>query len=293
MRIAIASGKGGTGKTTVAVNLALVAEGGATLLDCDVEAPNAHLFLRPEIESTAPVEIQVPEVDESACTLCGACGTFCEFNALAVLKDKVIVFPELCHGCGGCAKVCPAGAIREVGRAIGIVERGCAGDTAFVHGKLNVGEPMAPPVIRAVREKAAHTGLTIIDAPPGAACPAVAAVRGCDFVVMVTEPTPFGLHDLTMAVAVIREIGLPFGVVINRADTGDGRVRAYCADENIPILAEIPDDIRVARAYSEGRTILDAVPSLRPLFKFLLAAVTRQAAASVLARDERSGHAGP
>lgn len=262
MRIAIASGKGGTGKTTVAVNLACVlADSGQAVqyLDCDVEEPNGHIFLKPEITAAEQVGIPVPVVDEEKCTGCRKCAEVCQYHAIAVLK-KPLVFAELCHGCGGCALACPEGAIREQDRAIGVVETGRADGAAFVQGRLNVGEPMAPPLIRAVKKKALPNGIAIFDAPPGTSCPAVAAVRDADYVLLVTEPTPFGLNDLRLAVEMIRQLGVRHGVVINRADSGDARVRNYCAAEKIPILLEIPDDRRVAEAYSRGQMATRVLP---------------------------------
>lgn len=270
MRIAIASGKGGTGKTTVAVNLACVlADHGQTVqyLDCDVEEPNGHIFLKPEITATEPVGIPVPVVDEKKCTGCRKCAEVCQYHAIAVLK-KPLVFAELCHGCGGCALVCPERAIREENRTIGVVETGHAlrqssgqaDRVAFVQGRLNVGEPMAPPLIRAVKKKAITDGVAIFDAPPGTSCPVVTTVRDADYVLLVTEPTPFGLNDLRLAVEMIRQLGVPHGVVINRADSGDRRVHDFCAAETIPILLEIPDDRRVAEAYSRGHMAVRVLP---------------------------------
>lgn len=284
--LAVASGKGGTGKTTVAVNLALfLADGGGTVqyLDCDVEEPNGHLFLQPQVDTTGEVGIPVPVVDEARCTGCGTCAGVCRYGAITVLR-KPLLFAELCHGCGGCALACPEGAIREQDRPVGTVESGRAGPLAYAGGRLNVGEPMAPPLIRAVRAKTAATGLAILDSPPGTSCPVVTAVRGADFVVLVTEPTPFGLHDLRLAVEMVRRLGLRHGVVVNRADAGDSRVRDYCAAESIPLLLEIPDDRRVAEACSRGEIALRVLPEWAGLMDLLAARVCAASAAPAEAR---------
>ncbi|NCA81583.1 MAG: (4Fe-4S)-binding protein [Opitutae bacterium] len=268
--IAIASGKGGTGKTTVAVHLAaeLAAQGRVVqFLDCDVEEPNGHLFLKPRIDSSETAGIPVPAVDAATCTSCGQCAEVCEFNAIAMLK-KPLVFPELCHGCGACSLVCPVGAIRETPRAIGVVETGRAGAVGFAQGRLNVGEPMSPPLIRAVKARRNPEAIALLDAPPGTSCPVVATVRGADFVVLVTEPTPFGLHDLSLAVDALRPMGLPLGVVVNRAD-GDSRVQDFCRDQHIPLLAELPDDRRVAETYARGELLFDRLPEWRGFFAAL------------------------
>ncbi len=262
IRITIASGKGGTGKTTVAVNLARVlADSGMRVqyLDCDVEEPNGHIFLKPDILSSEPVGIPVPVVDEKKCTGCRKCAEACQYNAIVVLK-KPLIFAELCHGCGGCALVCPENAIREENRPIGVVETGSANGLAFAQGRLNVGEPMAPPLIRAVKKKAIPDGVAIMDAPPGTSCPVVATVRDADYILLVTEPTPFGLNDLRLAIEMIRQLGVRHGVVINRSDSGDRRVRDFCEAKKTPLLLEIPDDRRVAEAYSRGQMAVQVVP---------------------------------
>jgi MinD superfamily P-loop ATPase len=280
IRIAVASGKGGTGKTTVATSLAVaLAETAAHVgyIDCDVEEPNGHIFLTPAIRTSREVSIPVPDVDETRCTSCGVCAQACRFSAIVVLPNSVRLFPALCHGCGGCALACPAGAIREVPRVTGVVEEGLSGRVAFVHGKLNIGEPMAPPVIRAVLEAAPRDCTLVLDAPPGTSCPVIESVKTANVVLLVTEPTPFGLNDLELAVEMVRELGLPFGVAINRVGTGDHAVLDYCASERIPVLLEIPDDRAIAQAYSRGALALTVRPRLKRLFIGLLEKLTELA----------------
>lgn len=254
MKIAVASGKGGTGKTLVAVNLAsvLAAERPTMLLDCDVEAPNAHLFLRPELSEREVVAKRVPVVDEDRCTACRACTEACEFGALALIGGRVLVFDELCHGCGRCGLVCPSGAIAEVDHPLGIIERGVAGELGFAHGRLHIGEAMASPIIRELKRGAPERGAAILDAPPGTACSVISTLHGVDAVLLVTEPTPFGLHDLRAAVGVVRTLGLPAGVVINRDGIGDDDVERYCEEEGLPILLRIPFDRRIAETGADA-----------------------------------------
>jgi MinD superfamily P-loop ATPase len=270
MICAVASGKGGTGKTTLSVNLARVSGDDVRLLDCDVEEPNAHLFLQGQLVGEETVTLPVPEVDETRCNGCGECGRFCEYHAIVSFGSTPLVFPEMCHGCGGCARVCPQHAIREVGKRIGTVETLEADGITLIQGRLDVGIAMAPPLIRAVKAHIRNDFPVILDAPPGTSCPVIATLREVDFVVFVTEPTPFGLHDLKLAVEMVRELGLPFGVVVNRVGVGDDRVHAYCAEQGISVLAEIPDDRRIAEAYSRGRLIVDALPEYRPVFEALI-----------------------
>jgi MinD superfamily P-loop ATPase len=280
IRIAIASGKGGTGKTTLATNLAVVlAESGEDVayVDCDVEEPNGHLFLAPIIRTSHAVSIPVPEVDASRCTFCGACARTCRYSAIAALPGKILTFPKLCHGCGGCGYVCPRGAIREVPRTTGVVEEGFAGQVAFVQGRLEVGEAMAPPVIRAALASAPRDRTLVLDAPPGTSCPVIASVETADIVLLVTEPTPFGRNDLALAVSLVRALGLPFGVAINRAGSGYGGVSAYCEEEGIPVLLEIPNDRAIAQSYARGQLAIHAVPTLKPLLLELHAKLERLA----------------
>ena len=263
MRIAVASGKGGTGKTTLATNLA-VAIGrlgiDTTYVDCDVEEPNGHIFLKPIVEETKSAGIPVPVVDGEACTGCGKCGEVCQYSAIVCINKKVLVFPDLCHGCGGCLRFCPEKAITERHKMIGSIERGASNGTRVLQGKLKVGEVLSPPVIRAVKKWIPNKGIVILDSPPGTSCPVIEAVKDTDFVLLVTEPTPFGLNDLKLAVSMTRELGPPMGVVINRCDVGDDEVEAYCLKEGIRVFLKIPDDKRVAKAYSRGDLLIDAVP---------------------------------
>jgi len=269
MVVSVASGKGGTGKTTVAVNLALSLEEDVQFLDCDVEEPNAHIFLKPKITHARSLSVLVPKVDEKRCTYCGKCARFCSYNAIAIVKEKVLFFPELCHNCGGCTIVCPEKAIREVKRPKGVIEEGRSGKIRFIKGELNVGEAVSPPLIREVKKAADKDFLTIIDVPPGTSCPVIEAVKGSDFCLLVTEPTPFGLNDLILAVEVMRKLKIPFAVVINRSDIGDGKVEEYCEKEKIPILMRIPMDRRIATAYSKGTPIVEEIPEYREKFKEL------------------------
>ena len=255
MKIAIASGKGGTGKTTIATNLAFILSKqgrDVQLLDCDVEEPNCHIFLKPLIETTEPATVPVPTVDNDNCTGCGTCGDVCQYSAIVCTKGRVLVFPELCHGCGGCMRFCPEKVITEEGREVGSVETGRAKGFRFAHGKLKIGEVMSPPLIKAVQQAAVESEVTIIDAPPGTSCPVIEAVRHADFIILVTEPTPFGLNDLKLAVDMVRVIAVPFAVAINRCDVGDEAVKQYCQKEQIDIILEVPNDRRVAEAYSRG-----------------------------------------
>ena len=280
MIISVASGKGGTGKTTVAVNLALSIKN-VQFLDCDVEEPNAHIFLKPEIKEKFPAFIPIPEVDEAKCNTCGKCREVCAYHAIAVIpsndgeKGSVLIFPHLCHGCGACSLFCPQKAIKEVNKEIGVVEIGMSQDIQFVHGELNVGEIMSPPLIRQVKEHVNSTHTVIIDAPPGTSCPVIAAVRQSDYCVLVTEPTPFGLNDLVLAVEVLRKLKIPFGVVINRSDIGDDKVDQYCQDNKILILLRLPFDRDIALLYSRGIPLVQEKPEYKEKFQKMFETITR------------------
>jgi len=288
MRIAVASGKGGTGKTTVATSLALCLAADRTqtqpapdpplFLDCDVEAPNAHLFLKPTFERRQEVGLLIPRVDEARCTHCGKCAEVCQYHAIAVLGKKVLVFPQLCHGCGSCTLTCPEHAISEMPDVMGVLESSTADSGIhFARGVMNVGEPMATPVIRQLKKWAAPKPdqVVIVDAPPGTSCPVVESVRGADFLLLVTEPTPFGLHDLKLAVQVGRELNLPMGVVVNRDGIGDGGVDNFCETEGLPILMRIPFDRAIAEGIAQGQPLVDIHPEYRVQFQEMLMRIAK------------------
>ena len=279
MVISVASGKGGTGKTLVATNLALALsdKSKVQLLDCDVEEPNAHIFLHSPMNQSQSVFIPIPKVDETKCTYCGKCAEVCAYNAIAVLKNKVPVFGQLCHGCGACSYLCPESAISEEGREIGVVERASLGNLEFVQGRLTVGEPMAPPIIREVKRHIDPTSMVIIDVSPGTSCPVVEAVKGSDFCLLVTEPTPFGLNDLSLAVEVMRKLGIPCGVVINREGVGDDEVERYCQEQGIAILLKMPLDRKIAELYSKGIPLIEGMPEWRDAFLELFREVQQNA----------------
>lgn len=268
MIVSVASGKGGTGKTLVATSLALsLAERHEVqLLDCDVEEPNDHIFLSPRITGSRAVSILVPSVAEEGCTFCGTCARVCAYNAIAVLGNHVLTFPQLCHGCGACSYLCPEKVITEESRQIGAVEWGHSGAVGFVQGRLTVGEAMAPPIIRQVKSNIRNGGISIIDVPPGTSCPVVEAIKGSDFCLLVTEPTSFGLNDLALAVDTVNELGIPCGIVLNRAGVGDRQVEHYCTESNIPILLTIPLDIEIARLYSRGIPLVKGMPQWKASF---------------------------
>ena len=259
MIISVASGKGGTGKTLVATSLALSLGKQVQILDCDVEEPNVHVLLRPTIVQRKPVCIPVPAVDKTRCNYCSKCAQVCAYRAIAVLPETVLVFPELCHGCGTCSYLCPKQAIVEEGREMGVVETGYCGQIEFVQGKLAVGEAMPTPVIREVKRHINPARTAIIDVPPGTSCPVVESVRGSDFCLLVTEPTPFGFHDLTLAVDMVKALGIPCGVVLNRAGGAYNRIEEYCLEKDITLLMRIPLDIEIARLYSRGITLVQGM----------------------------------
>ena len=283
MIIAIASGKGGTGKTTVAASLVHVWKRPLTAVDLDVEAPNLHLFLKPAMHGHEPALLEVPVADPSKCTGCGECTAICQFKAITLLGDFPLIFPEMCHGCGGCLAVCAEGALYAGSRELGEVGWGMAGEAMFLTGRLRIGEAMSPPLMRVVRQRlsgmlADHGGDAVIDAPPGTSCPAMNAVADADVIVLVTEPTPFGLHDLKLAREAFGPLGKPMGVVINRAGLGFGAVGDYCRATGLPVLVEIPYRRELAEAYARGRVIADADLGQRHLFIGLAEAIEGLAA---------------
>jgi MinD superfamily P-loop ATPase len=299
MYISVASGKGGTGKTTVATALALALAGGSRhradggyhepllLLDCDVEAPDAHIFVRPDLRRCRNVTVPVPAIDVARCTLCGRCVEVCRFHAMALLADRVVIFPSLCHGCGGCTLACPESAIAEHPYEIGVLEAGPAGPgITFARGVLHIGEPHAVPVIQSLlrwaREEHPASEPVILDAPPGTSCPAVAAVADADYVLLVTEPTPFGLHDLDLMAEAVSGIGIPAGVILNRDGIGDNRVEHYCRDAGLPVLLRIPFSRATAEGLARGHPLTDLQPGLGPALR----ALYRWVAEEVDGRDD-------
>lgn len=281
MIISVASGKGGTGKTTVSTNLALSMGSNVQLLDCDVEEPNAHLFIKPTFTKTETVTMPVPEVDEKKCSLCGKCGEICQFKAIIMIVDSVMTFPELCHSCGGCWEVCPEDAITQKPRELGVIQEGHRNGLEFVHGILRVGEAMSPPLISRVRSYTQPDKLTIIDAPPGTSCPVIASMKDTDFILLVTEPTPFGLYDLKLAVGAVRILDIPCGLVINRSDMGDNKVKAYAEKEGLKLLMEIPFDRKIAEAYSRGEVMVETMPQWKEKFAQLYRDIEKMVKMSV------------
>jgi MinD superfamily P-loop ATPase len=288
MIISVASGKGGTGKTTISTNLAMSLSGNGQqvqYLDCDAEEPNGHIFLKPNIDITEDVTVGVPEVDLKKCNGCDKCGQLCQYSAIVSMKGTVLVFENLCHSCGGCMAICPTGAIIEKQRKIGIAEFGKSNGVNFGHGKLDIGAIQTPALIKHIRKKIKKNFINIIDAPPGTSCPVIAAVKDSDFVLLVTEPTPFGLNDLALAVGMIRQLKIPFAVVINRSDIGDDSVIQYCRRENIEVLLQIPNDRRIAESYSRGVMMTEAIPDYEQKFLKLYADIE-----NLKGNDERVSH---
>jgi len=279
MRIAIASGKGGTGKTTVATNLALVIAGRGevvTYIDSDVEEPNGHLFLKPDINWTERAVLPHPVVDSDRCISCGKCAGICQYRAIIMLGETPYVAPEMCHACGGCWIVCPVDAITPADREIGVVEWGESGGIGFIHGRLKIGQTLSPPLIRKVKAHIPDEGFTIIDCPPGTSCPVVTAVHGADFVLLVTEPTPFGLNDLKLTVGVMEKLRIPYGVFVNRADIGTGETRRFCNQRHIDILASFPDNRAIAEAFSRGIVASEVLPEVHEIYELLYERILRK-----------------
>lgn len=286
MQITVASGKGGTGKTTVATSLALSLALNNTaypplFLDCDVEAPNAHLYLKPHFESRKDVDILIPGIEDAKCTGCGRCAEICEYHAIAVVNKKVLVFPQLCHGCGSCTLLCPTEAIHEVSNIIGSLEAGSTqSGIVFAHGVLNIAEPMAVPIIKQLKKwfKPQSDQVVIIDAPPGTSCPVVEAARDADFLLLVTEPTPFGLHDLKLATQVAKELNIQTGVIINRNGVGNAGVEDFCKAEKIPVLMRIPYDLAIAKGTAQGQPLVEIYPEYTLLFQQVFIEISRMVA---------------
>lgn len=275
MVISVASGKGGTGKTLVSTSLALSLGKDVQFLDCDVEEPNAHIFLKPNINQTEKVSALIPEVDEKKCTYCGKCAEICEYNAIVVAREKVLIFDQLCHSCCGCMLLCPEKAITEKKRGIGKIEMGKSGEIEFVSGTLNVGEAMPVPMVSAVKKKVARNKTVIIDASPGTSCPVVEAVKGSDFCILVTEATPFGLSDLELAVGVLEKMKIPRGVVINKYDAVYPKIEEFCERRDIPVLMKIPEERRVAESYSRGEPLVRALPEYKEKFVELFKRISK------------------
>lgn len=275
MKIAVASGKGGTGKSTVSVNLAYLLSNqnnNTVLVDCDVEEPNCHLFLNSKFKHSEKVYVSTPKIDKDKCTSCGKCAKICEFNALAFIKNNVVIFDELCHGCGNCKLNCPSLAITDSQREVGTIEADLESNLKHIQGKTRIGEAMSPPLIKAVKDFADRKGfkIQIIDSPPGTSCPVINTVYGVDYVILVTEPTPFGFHDLKLAVDVIKMLNIPFGIAINKSNENDIIIEKWALKEKIRILTKIPDDINIAKAYSKGEVIVKKLPEFEKYFIPLL-----------------------
>lgn len=276
MIISVASGKGGTGKTSIAVALAASLTEPVQLLDCDVEAPNGHIFLKPHWEQKKTIYAQVPQVEEARCTYCRACSQLCQFKAILVLGETILTFPDMCHDCGGCFLVCQAGALSPAQKELGEIAEGWSGPIHFVHGRLRVGQPMAPPLIREVKKRIDRKKIAILDAPPGTSCPVIQTVKGSDYTILVTEPTPFGLYDLKLAVEAIGALKIPLGVILNRADIGDQGVQDFLKSRGIPLLMAIPFDRRIAEGYARGCSLVEIYPEWQEKFRTLFQTIRKQ-----------------
>ncbi|NLY74995.1 MAG: 4Fe-4S binding protein [Firmicutes bacterium] len=272
MKIAVLSGKGGTGKTTVSASLAY-SLGACQYIDCDVEEPNGAIFLKPDLQESYQVKVPVPEVDQAKCNGCGACVKVCQFNALAVIKGKVLLFSEICHHCGACSLACQTGAVHEVDRIIGVVETDQV--QSFLHGRLNIGEPISIPIIRELKKRINKDLPVILDCPPGASCSVVQSLEDCDYCILVTEPTPFGLHDLKIAVALVKKMGIPFGVIVNKATENQRMIQDFCKENEIGILMEIPFSRKIAEKYSKGILPVQDNPEWIKRFQEVYAKVER------------------
>ncbi len=275
MKIAIASGKGGTGKTTIATAFAQALsrmEYSVSLVDCDVEAPNAHIFIQPTLDQFEDVNVLIPSVDADSCTGCGLCAEVCQFHAIVVIGGKTLVFPEMCHGCGSCTLVCPEQAISEIPNRLGVLEGGLSQEgIRFGQGILDIGEPMAVPVITKLKkwQNLMDPEIVVIDSPPGASCPVVESLRGADYIMLVTEPTPFGLHDLRQAYQVTQVLGIPAGIIINRDGIGDTGVDQYSAEVGIDILMRIPLERKIGQGIAQGKSLLEIKPEYEKYFQQL------------------------
>ena len=268
MIIAVASGKGGTGKTTVAVNLALAVKP-VQFIDCDVEEPNANILLKTTIKEKEDVSVETPVILEERCDHCGRCSDFCAYNALAVLPGKILVFPELCHSCGGCELVCPRHAVKWRRRVIGRIEHGFTDNVDFYQGIVNIGETRVIPVIKTLKQKIEKSRDVIIDAPPGTSCPVIETINSSDYCLLVAEPTPFGLHDLKLTVEMVKKLSIPFGVIINRDGVGDKKLEVFCQKEKIPVLMKIPHSVEIARLYSQGEPFIGKLRGWENMFQRL------------------------
>lgn len=278
MIISVASGKGGTGKTLVATSLALSLKDDyrVQILDCDVEEPNDHIFIKPIITHNEHVNIMIPQIDENTCTYCGECANVCAYHAISVFPNNILVFPNLCHGCGACSYLCPQKAISEKERSIGTIESGYTNGIDFVHGKLDIGEAMATPIVKKVKEKANNNSIIIIDVAPGTSCPVVEAIKGSDFCILVTEPTPFGLNDLILAVSLVKRLGILCGIVINRSETTNDVIEDYCLEHDLPLLMTIPLDLQIAHLYSNGVALVTGIPQWKTKFTELYSQISHE-----------------